>query len=303
MTPDRPGEVRVTVRSAVRPAGVLSVRVAGWATDGPEGDDPPPAPPQQRRPAPPPPASPPAGRGSAAVGRSDRPAERVRVVLVVDTDAAVIGPNMRVNEWRLRAALSTGLPGAEPDALTVLSGRRATPSEVLRRLAAAAAGPDGAPLFYYCGHGGIAGGKHVLAMRHGHLNRSEVVRAVVAARPGLGVVITDCCANQTPSAGEVGEPTAVARPQQAAGPSPLSDLLLYQRGLVDLTACRPGEVTWCDPYRGGHFTAALLDALDEGGNLPPGRPLTWGAYFAVVRASRHLPYRVRPVANSTLNEE
>lgn len=260
----------------------------------------------QPRPRAPGVARPPA---NADVWVSAAPASKVRVLLVVDTDAENIGRNMQRNETNLRQALASGLGGDPQLELTVLSGARATPAAVRAyyRALAGRVGRDQTLYCYYCGHGGMRDGQHLLTMRHSGreegLPRDELKRLVLACNPGLAVIITDCCANYMESmSAEDAQASVLLRPQRRAtdGKSPLGDLLLHHRGVIDLSACAAGKVTWCDPFNGGHFTRAMIDCLEADGAR--GEFTTWGGYFGQLEAAAlRFPKRVAPVSHTRLN--
>jgi hypothetical protein len=126
-------------------------------------------------------------------------------------------------------------------------------------------------------------------------------------RAKLVVIVTDCCANFMQSG--VGDQVAVViKSQQAGGQvsSVLGDLLLRHRGLVDITACRKGAVTWSDTVNGGHFTKALTSACSRAGPYGNSRYLegftTWGRFFTTVTMyAMQMPQRVAPYSFSKLN--
>lgn len=131
-------------------------------------------------------------------GDSQREADRLRVLLVLDTDDKM-GATWGLDGANVKAVLEAALKRQQLDGrytIDVLTGKDVTPDKVLQYYAGLNVGSNEALLFYYSGHGGYHRNKgHFLALTSGPLFRKDLHAAMAKHGPRLAVVLTDCCSN------------------------------------------------------------------------------------------------------------
>jgi hypothetical protein len=184
----------------------------------------------------------------SGVRAQHKPLDRVRALLVIDTNADKVGENVATDGALMSHLLKTGLAKEQVD-LTVLSGHQATPANVAAYYNNLRLGANEALLFFDSGHGGFAGDRHILTLAGGNIDRGRLLAAMGRHNPPLAVVLTNCCSNQMGA-------LAFVNAYPDGNKEVMGNLLLRARGLVDATAAEKGEFAWCGP-RGGCFTLAL----------------------------------------------
>jgi hypothetical protein len=216
-------------------------------------------------------------------------ASRLRVLLVVDTDAPDVGAAVAVDCNRLTTVFEQAFAGHEHRlTLDVLSGGNVTPDNVLNYYRNLDTDANESLLFFYSGHGGIDfhTREHYLTTRRGSLGRSTLRAAMEAKGARLTILLTNCCSNygNIPAVSAQNAPSAQQAPHQPDWTA-LYQLLLQQRGTVDVTAAEPGVIGWGNML-GSCFTVAAIQKLtapvsqlDIDGN----RFVEWGEFFAHVR--------------------
>jgi hypothetical protein len=247
---------------------------------------------------------------SEARAQSSRESARVRILLVLDTHgykARELG--FERDGENMKKVLKEAMRQQELEdryTLDVLSGAEATPEYVLDYYRNLKVEPNETLLFYYSGHGATdRQGGHFLAMEKGRLYRSVLRQAMEQKRPRLLILLTDCCSNYTAAPGkgprgreEVKAPAPV--PVAKTGPAPASRptglktnqgatvrcLLFRHEGVVDITASSNGHPAEGTKDRGGPFTFALSQLLNEEGRpaAEAGNFVYWSDFFLRVRS-------------------
>jgi hypothetical protein len=133
----------------------------------------------------------------------------------------------------------------------LLHGADATAENALAAVKALKPGKDDVVWFAYSGHGAMAEGERFLCTRGKMLRRSAVSAAMAKAGGRLGVVLSDCCAN------DIGRVTAketfgAAKRPTDLGPS-LKKLFRGYKGLFDVTSSSDYQYSF-----GGVFTPVLI---------------------------------------------
>lgn len=199
-------------------------------------------------------------------------AKRLRVLFVMDTDAAQIGGGVRADLDNLVIVMNEVFKDRR-DKLVMeqMTGGNVTPDGVLKyyeRLKEAHGQSlrNETLLFIYSGHGGLDTARgQFLAMERGRLYRSDLRRALDATDARLTVILTNCCSN---IAG-VDPPNRRVPAEWEA----FKQLFFQHRGMVDITAAEDGTIGWVNNRNGGFFTQCLVKlfcepiaALDRNGN-------------------------------------
>lgn len=167
-----------------------------------------------------------------ALGDHAEEAARVRILLVVDTnalDAKIQG--FAFDKDAMKRVIKEALRDQNLEdryTLDVLHGADAAPAKVLDYYRNLKVEPDEALLCYYSGHGGTDRAKgHFLAMKAGNLDRDELRKAMATRRPRLMVLLTDCCADFGGASPFDGPPplppSGIAFDGPGGGPPPLDD--------------------------------------------------------------------------------
>jgi hypothetical protein len=180
---------------------------------------------------------------------------RVRALLVIDTRSG-LGESVELDGRRMMSVLRTGLPKDRLD-VTTLTGAKVSRATILSYYRNLATGPDEALLFYYAGHGATDPDKgHFLALQElktEPLTRADLKEAMRKKRPGLVVILTDCCSDRY----ELKKKNRDIWSEEHREVNPvLRDLLLRHRGVVDVTAST-GNEAFGDEHQGGLFTRNL----------------------------------------------
>jgi hypothetical protein len=251
---------------------------------------------------------------ATAFAREAAEATRVRILVVVDDDGPGAEENGFAGDHRaIKQLIQTTFRDLRLEGrytLDVLAGKDAQAAKVLAYYRDLKSTPDEALLCYYSGHGGadpVNG--HFLDLDDRPLVRSELRAAMLAKKPRLAVLLTDCCAEYENGrrrdgapgrergermlvVGQYGLPLAGTGPRldrQAAPGETLRQLLFYPRGVVDITACQVGRQAFSSKHVGGFFTlslVALLQATPERFGLDPAsRQVTWSGFFVALRRS------------------
>jgi hypothetical protein len=184
------------------------------------------------------------------------PLTRLHALLVVDTRSG-LGESVEIDGRRMKSALQTGLPPNRLDVTVFDKPAQLTKESILRYYRALKTGPSEAVLCYYAGHGATDPEKgHFLALQELHtepLTRDELRQAMLQKKPGLVVILSDCCSDRFDLKRkhrdiwdfEHREINPVMR-----------DLFLRHRGVVDITAAT-GNEAFGDEHQGGLFTRAF----------------------------------------------
>ena len=122
-------------------------------------------------------------------------------------------------------------------------------------------------LVYYCGHGAMSlqeGGAYILPGIGSPMLRTELQSLMAAQRAYGSILVTDACMvklelSSVPAPGN----TADMQRAEATKSEVVRQLLLQNRGFIDLSAASAGEKALFTPS-GGFFTRALLSAAERG---------------------------------------
>jgi Caspase domain len=205
------------------------------------------------------------GVGGAARGQS-HPSElrKLHALLVIDTLSG-LGGSVKVDGENVDHLLSNRLPKDRADIL-VLTGKDVTASAILSYYRGLKVGPDDAFFFYYAGHGATDDQKgHFMALQDlaaRPLLRSDLRKAMQQKKPGLAVILTDCCSTSFHLPGKTRR--LYADKGTATTVDPLLRCLLFQsRGLIDITAAS-GNASFGDDHEGGIFTRTFARLVEDG---------------------------------------
>lgn len=199
---------------------------------------------------------------AALPARAGTPLRRVHVVLICDSNC---GPTPNVNACaragaRLMYELVTRKVPASRRTLTFLSGEEVTPRSILTTIQGLTVRRDEALFVYSISHGSyVEGTGHLFNFSGGRIPRAQLMRALRAKGAALTVLYTECCSNYPPGHNrDVPDPSRdLSRPSRRGG-NLLADLLLCDRGVVDITAARPGQLASARRDCGGNLTGALF---------------------------------------------
>lgn len=201
-------------------------------------------------------------------------AQKLHVVLIGDTNDPRIGADTDLDS--MASVLEDGLPASRLR-IQRMTGSEVTPDQIESRLSALRIEPNDSVLVYYSGHGGYSttDGHYLSLTLGGNLYRDKVVRAITRPyTPRFWGLITDCCASVSED--------SVTYTVQTGPPSTtlLTHLFFDTPGRIDFTSCRPEQVSYGSPLRGGWFTRCFCQVLSENKS----RRLRWDDVFKRARS-------------------
>jgi hypothetical protein len=181
---------------------------------------------------------------------------RLRALLVVDTRSG-LGESVEIDGRRMRSLLRTGIPPTRLDLTVYDRPRQLTKEGILHHYRTLRTDASEALLFYYAGHGATDPEKgQFLALQGLHtqpLTRDELRQAMLQTKPGLAVILSDCCSDRF----ELRRKNRDVWDFEHREINPVMHNLFFQhRGLVDITAST-GNEAFGDEHQGGLFTRAL----------------------------------------------
>ncbi len=177
---------------------------------------------------------------------------KLHALLAVDTRSG-LGESVAVDGEHIANLLRAGIPRDRLD-MIMLTGKDLTAARILQFFQEAMVESTDALLFYYAGHGAIDATKgHWMALQHLEtkpLVRDDLKKAMQAKKPGLLVLITDCCSDRVPLPGK--KRKIIPEPGEAKELNPVLRCLFFQhRGVVDITADSDDTQAWGDEHEGG----------------------------------------------------
>ncbi|MFK7819951.1 MAG: hypothetical protein AB8G99_14610 [Planctomycetaceae bacterium] len=232
---------------------------------------------------------------------------KVHLVIVADTDDALIGKDVKKDWKNVLARFTENVPDKQL-VVRELTGKKVTRDRILNTIKRLSVGSKDTVVFVYAGHGLFdltnSNGKqkgHAFKLNHGPpgspLNvtvpgtaiqiptstskvvyRTEVVEALQKQKPRLTVLWTDCCnmlanINATSS----GRARSVVRSPKDI--SPLFKSLFFEpKGLVDLATSKPGELAWGIP-KGGVATVVWCRLLTAN----RANQMSWDTLFGLLQ--------------------
>jgi hypothetical protein len=223
--------------------------------------------------------------GAAEPGnaRASSPTElkKLYIVLAFDTDSNM-APTIQVDRQRLHQRLVARAQAELGKQCEVkeFTGTQLTAKNVLAYFRDEKVKVDAQTglVFLYSGHGSTDDRRgHFLDLTNGGpLVRSELRRAMEARKPGLVVLLTDCCGNRGGyRLARMGRPR-IDGPLGKGDRGLFRTLFLEARGTVDITAALEGTASWGDANRGGLFTWSLCELLQT----PRRGPMSWKKFYA-----------------------
>jgi Caspase domain len=191
--------------------------------------------------------------------------KKLRALLVIDTADELLKDSVTQDKKNMENILTAFIPESMCE-ITVLEGKKVTRQAILDHYRTLKTGPDESLLFFYAGHGAMdAKERHLLQLQEGKIRpifRDEVVQAMKARKPGLIVLLTDCCS--TSNTRVITKLAGTDRLLPAQRFHPVVRCLFFQhRGLVNITAAQDGTGSWGDNRHGGVFTQSLCTLLKE----------------------------------------
>ena len=204
----------------------------------------------------------------AGEARAQQELRYLHVLIVADTQASGgIGPSCKKDAETMEGTLRAGIP-ANRCKIEVFQDQKVNRNNILAYLANLNSGPNDAILFYYAGHGEIRmqpkKDHHLTLSSKQDISRTELRHVMQTRKPGLAVILTDCCSNggdrgrRSPVKPQI--PTKRESPIQKPEPG-FQQLFFRSRGLVDITAADDGYSAYGDNTHGGVFTAAFSKTL------------------------------------------
>jgi len=189
---------------------------------------------------------------------------KLRALLVIDTADEALKDSVTQDKKNMENILKAFIPESMC-AITVLEGKKVTRQAILDHYRTLKTGPDESLLFFYAGHGAMDGKeRHILQLQEGKIRpifRDEVVQAMKAHKPGLIVLLTDCCSSRTRVVTKLTGTDRLILPMRV---HPVVRCLFFQhRGLVNITAAQDGTGSWGDNRHGGVFTQSLCTLLKD----------------------------------------
>jgi hypothetical protein len=201
--------------------------------------------------------------GSAFTAEPAAELRKLHVLLVIDIRSG-LGESVKADGERMERLLRYNLPPDRAE-IRVLTGKDVNAEGILAYYRNLKATANDALFLYYTGHGATDPVKgHFLALQELNaqpLLRADLRKAMQQHRPGLVVIMTDCCSNRFKLPGK----TRRIFEEEGAAKSihPVLRCLLYQsRGVVDIMASS-GNAAFGDDHDGGLFTRTF-DRLVRG---------------------------------------
>jgi Caspase domain len=222
-----------------------------------------------------------------------KPASKLHIVLMIDTDAAQNGGDDSTIRKGMRANLTKvtdlvkEIIKLQPEKFegrvfsTLLEGKaKLQPERVIKTIRELPTDKNSSVLVYYCGHGAtdpVRG--HFFRMSGGDLLRSDIRSTLANKKVRAAILISDCCSVYSKFASPK---RSVAAKWKAA-----HNLFFETHGMIDLTGASDGEFGWLGD-EGGYFTDALtsvlcLDPKSIRGDGIDGF-VNWESFFLRVRA-------------------
>ena len=218
-----------------------------------------------------------AGAVLSTVGMAEAPrlhAQRIHVLVVSDASDwahwGVLQPNIQVDVAEVSAMFHNNIPKEQLDYVSLAfdGDEGGAPSTILKAIQEFQVGPDDAVVFYYTGHGGADDRGHYLAMEKGKLYRAELRRSMLAKRPRLAVIMTDCCNVRADGRAFAAPAVDVNSPKVV---TPLfRSLFIEPRGVVDINSSAPDQSSFFfvkrdqfGRHQGSLFTRSLTRFVDR----------------------------------------
>jgi hypothetical protein len=188
---------------------------------------------------------------------------KLRVLLALDTNSD-LRRQLIVDARRLQQTLRDHIPASRLE-ITTLKDDKVTRDAILAHYAGLAVKPDEGLLFFYGGHGALdpKTKEHSFQLQQGKpLLRREVRKAIEDRKPGLVVLLSDCCSTSLTASGSTERAIPVPHLPDSITPL-LRDLFFRSRGVVDVNSAAPGSPAWGDDAWGGLFTRSLCGMLNK----------------------------------------
>lgn len=221
-------------------------------------------------------------------------ATTIHLLPFVDFLEPIVGQGCEISWKKLREHLEKVRPGPHKLLFYDINGMPNT-AGVIAHYTRGEFKADDVLWFYYCGHGEMADGEHVLKMQgQGDLKRSEV-RRMMEARKTKGVLITtDACAVQGTYVSVMPRGGGLWPPPAAEAWRRVESIVGGIEGTVDINAASElmpafvdlGKQLYDAPPRGALFTNALLDLLQADPTLvdyDKSRTIEWDEAFVYLR--------------------
>jgi hypothetical protein len=186
---------------------------------------------------------------------------RLRALLVINSAPEDLKKSVAVDRQRMEDLLARKIPAGRYEVKVFAPPQEITRQRILDYYRTLHTGPTEALLFYYAGHGVTQDNRHFLQLQpkpSSWLSRDDLRKAMEEKKPGLAIILTDCCSTV------IKVPRSMTR-QAFTFPTQtdpvLRCLLFRHRGTVDITAST-NTPSWGDDGEGGIFTRSL-DRLSD----------------------------------------
>lgn len=195
---------------------------------------------------------------------SAAPLRRAHVVLIGDNRCNLPDCINKGCDW-VETIVRKYVP-ASRRTITRISGQQVSPRGILAALKRLPVRRDEALFVYSISHGSYSPGVgHAFNFTGGDLPRAALLRAMKARGAALTILYTECCSNVARVSTSLGDDPSDSPPRERGRwGNALTDLLLCDRGVVDITAARPGQRASARRDCGGNLTGALVMAVKAG---------------------------------------
>jgi Caspase domain len=209
---------------------------------------------------------------TVAAGQNAAPAQqeshtigsKVHVVFIALTEDPSIGRFIQINVPEFESLIRSQIRSERLGSFTTLLGNECTESRILKAVNESPVAAKDTLFVYYEGHGvydespgeGDPDQGHFFALPGGNLPRKELLDGMLEKSPRLTILMSDCC-NVKATAEVPLRPIRETRVRTIVGWTPLEELLLSFRGVIDVTASSRDEFSWFSSDVGGWYTTTF----------------------------------------------
>lgn len=181
------------------------------------------------------------------------------LVVIADTQDSRIGTSVGLDLWRIQSLFKQNV-ARDQLSVTPLSEENANRDTILRTVRRIDSDTEDTVIVYYAGHGGQDSRGQFITPKGRKVYRDELREALEDKGVRLGILITDTCSNYVRVRQAYGEAAEYEATETSAA---FVALCWKPRGLVDLSATKPGEIAMGNNAIGGYFTSELAAYLKQ----------------------------------------
>ena len=217
----------------------------------------------------------------------------IHAVLTADND---IGKNLEVNLEPMKQLFDSTVDPKFLRSFNQVVGNECSARGIMTTLTNLSVGPQDTLLLYYQGHGAYSQSQanedpaagHYFDFNEKDLLRRNLLAAMLKKGARLTVLISDACNAEETVPIEL-KPVFEAMQVEVEGWTPLEELLLCHRGVLDLTSASRGQYAWSTSDIGGWFTSAFIGSLFPTNNVD----VSWQASWNNIKQSTETSYQRR----------